>query len=80
MEFIRRAVNGFNCQRTFLNTNVNEKVNIFNSVILNILSNFIPHEFVVCDDKDPPCFSKKISALSLNIVPFKNYRSNQGVT
>ena len=36
-----------------LNTNVNEKVDIFNSTILSIPSNFIPHEFVVCYDKDP---------------------------
>ena len=51
-ELIRRAINEFNCQRVFLNTNVNEKMDIFKSTILNILSNFIPHEVVVCDDKD----------------------------
>ena len=56
---IRRTINGFNWQRTFLSTNVNEKVDIFNSTILNILSNFIPHKFVVFDDKDPPLFNKK---------------------
>ena len=55
-ELIRWAINEFNCQRAFLNTIVNEKVDIFNSTILNILNNFIPHEFVVCDDKDPPWF------------------------
>ena len=38
------------------------KRDIFNSIFLNIFSNFIPHEFVVCDDKDP-WFSKKIRAL-----------------
>ena len=62
-ELIRRAINEFNWQRAFLNTNVNEKVDILNSTILNILSTFIPHEFVVRDDKDPPWFNKKISAL-----------------
>ena len=62
-ELIRRAINEFNWQRVFLNTNVNEKVDIFNSTILNILSNFIPHEFLVCDDKDPPWFNKKVRAL-----------------
>ena len=35
------------------NTNVTEKVDVFYSAILNILSNFIPHEFAVCHDKDP---------------------------
>ena len=60
-KLIRRAINEFDWQRTFLNTNVNEKVDISNSTILNILSNFIPPEFVVCDDKDPPWFNKKKS-------------------
>ena len=74
-ELIRRAIDEFNWQRVFLNTNVNEKVD--NSTILNILSNFIPHEFVVCDDKDPPWFDKKIRALiQEKYVAFKNYRNN----
>ena len=53
-ELIRQAINEFNWQRSFLNTNVNEKVDIFNSAILNIFSNFIPQEFAVCDDNNPP--------------------------
>ena len=74
-ELIRRAIDEFNWQRVFLNTNVNEKVD--NSTILNILSNFIPHEFVVCDDKDPPWFNKKIGALiQEKNVAFKNYHNN----
>ena len=52
-EIIRRAINELNWQRPFLNTKFNEKVDIFNITILDILSNFIPHEFVVCDDKRP---------------------------
>ena len=58
-ELIRRAINEFKCQRVFLNTNVNEKMDIFKSTILNILSNFIPHEVVVCDDKDPHGSTRK---------------------
>ena len=54
-----RAINEVIWKSTFLNTNVNEKVDIFNSTILNIVSNFIPHEVVVCEKKDPPFFSKK---------------------
>ena len=56
-------MNGFNWQRAFLNTNVNEKVDIFDSTILNILSYLIPLKFAVYDDKDPPWFNKKIRAL-----------------
>ena len=50
---IRRAIKEFNWERAFLNTSVNEKVDIFNRTILNILSNFNPHEIIVCNDKDP---------------------------
>ena len=52
-------------------------MDIFNSTILNIFSNFIPHKFVGCDDKDPPWFNKKIKALiQEKNVAFKNYRNN----
>ena len=62
-ELIRQAINEFNWKRAFLDTNVNEKVDIFNSASLNIPSNFIAREFVVCDDKDPLWSNKKIRAL-----------------
>ena len=62
-ELFKRAINEFDWKRAFLNPNVNEKLDIFNSTILNILSNFIPPEFVVCDDKDLPWLKKKIRAL-----------------
>ena len=56
-DFIRRALNDFNWERAFSNTNVNEKVCnnwlSFNNSVLNVLSNFIPHETILCDDKDP---------------------------
>ena len=63
-ELIRQAINEFNWQKAaFLNTSVKEKVDIFDSTILNIPTKFIPHEVVLCDDKDPPWFNKKIRAL-----------------
>ena len=44
--------------------------------MLNILSNFIPHKFVVCDGKNPPWSNKKIRALiQANNAAFKNYRN-----
>ena len=30
---------------------------------MNILSNFIPHELIVCDEKDPPWFNTQIKPL-----------------
>ena len=52
-EVIRLAITDFNWDKTFLNTNVNDKVSVFSSTIIIILSNFIPHETTVCHDKDP---------------------------
>ena len=36
---------------------------ILNQTVLNVISNFIPHEVIVCDDKDPPWFNGKIKSL-----------------
>ena len=46
-----------------MNTSVNKEVDIFNRTILNILSNFIPYEIIVCNDKDPPQFNNRIKIL-----------------
>ena len=40
--------------KEYFNTSVNEKVDIFNRTIPSILSNFIPHEIIVFDDKYHP--------------------------
>ena len=40
-----------------------KKVSIFNETILNVLSKYIPHETVACDDKDPPWFNSWIKSL-----------------
>ena len=38
-------------------------VSLFNRTIKNILSNYIPHETIICDDKDPPWFNNNIKQL-----------------
>ena len=43
----------FDWHRAFVNSNVNEKVFILNKTTLNILSNFVPHEALTVDNKDP---------------------------
>ena len=60
---IRRAVHEFNWQRAFSNLNINERVSFFNKSIVNIVSNFIPHEAVICDDRDPPWINNRIKSL-----------------
>ena len=50
---------------------------IFNKTVLNILSNFIPHEIIVCDDKDRPCFNGKIKSLfNEKLRTYNDYRKN----
>ena len=67
----------FDCENTFLNANVKEKVAIFNRIILNILSNYILHETIVCNDRDPPWFNDKIRLLiNEKTTSYKYFRQN----
>ena len=52
-ERIRRPVLESNWQRAFSKLNTNERASFFKKTILNIVSSFIPHETVICDDRDP---------------------------
>ena len=56
-ELVRRSIAMFNWEKAFSNTSVNEKVVISSRTILNILNDFIPHESIVCNDRDPPSFN-----------------------
>ena len=62
-DLIKRAISNFNWEKTFSNTNINEKVCLFSKTILNILDNYIPHETIICDDKHPPWFNSRIKSL-----------------
>ena len=48
------AINGFSWESSFANLDINDKGYLFNKTTKNILSNFIPHEFITFDDRDPP--------------------------
>ena len=74
-DLIKQAINNFNWEKAFSNTNINEKVSLFNKMILNILNNYIPHETITCDDKDPPWFNSRIKSLIENQNKIhKNYQ------
>ena len=60
-ELIRRANDQFDWLRTLSNVNVDEKVYFLTKTLLNIIQNFIPHETIVCDDRDPPWINKEIN-------------------
>ena len=58
-DLIRRSIEMFNWDRAFKNSNVNVMVVICTKTIINILSNFIPHQTITIDDKDPPWANTK---------------------
>ena len=67
-ELISRAIDQFDWLRTRSNVNVDEKVCFFTKTLLNIIQNFILHETIICDDRDPPWTNKEIKKL----MPGKN--------
>ena len=42
---------------------MNKQVSVFNETIMNVFENFIPHETVTCNDRDPPWMNKQIKTL-----------------
>ena len=66
----------FYWKNTFEDTSVDEKVNIFNKTVLNILYNFIPHEIFLVDDKNSPWLTKTIKNLINEKTVLKHFRQN----
>ena len=62
-DLIRRSIDQFSWDIRLAHIDVNQKVYLFNQTIKNILHNFIPHETVTCDDRDPPWITSKIKGL-----------------
>ena len=74
---IRRAMNESNWERAFLNLEINKIVSICNTTIKNIMANFIPHEVIICDDRDPPWMKNRIKKLIYERNSLcKDYRKN----
>ena len=63
VENIRKTINGFKWEKSFQNMNVNDMVHLFNTTIKNILHNFIPHETITFDDRDPLWINSSIRRL-----------------
>ena len=57
---IQRAIKNFDWKKVFLNVDVNKKVLLFNETVINIICNFIPHEIVTYDVRDPPWMTRLI--------------------
>ena len=63
---IRQAISEFPWDNRFTNINVNEQVQLFTQTIINIISNYIPHETITCDDSNPSGIDEKIKKLILH--------------
>ena len=63
-DVIRRSDDDFCWENRFSNTDANLKAYFFHEIIKNILSNSIPHETIVCDDRNAPWINNKIRNLN----------------
>ena len=66
---IKRAIDIFDWESALNYIDANDQVSVFNSTILNIVSNFIPNETITCDDCDPPWMNGFIK----NLIPAKDH-------
>ena len=64
-DHIRKAVDLFPWKKALRNLNTNDMIFLFNKTIKNIISNYIPHETVTFDDRDPPWINKNVKQLIL---------------
>ena len=63
VDHIQQAINLFNWENAFLNTDVNTQLSIFSNTVLNILNDYIPHETRICGNRDPSLMTTKIKEL-----------------
>ena len=59
---MNEIISQFNWQGSFTNLPINEQVNLFNSTLKNIFSNFILNNAATFKDQDPSWFGEKIKA------------------
>ena len=62
-DHIKRAIDIFDWESALNYIDGSDQVPVFNSTILNIVSNFIPNETITCDDRDPPWMNSFIKNL-----------------
>ena len=58
---LSRSLESFDWKNAFSNCNPNEQVSVLTK--LNIMSNFIPNETILVDERDPPCITKKTKSM-----------------
>ena len=77
VELIRRAITSFDWVNSFFNLGTSEQVDLFNTTLLNIFRNFIPHKYITCRYKVPPWITNEIkTALRKKNRLYKKYIKN----
>ena len=56
----KRTIKIVDWQFMLLNKNTHEQIAIFNDILMNIFSNYIPNKYVTIDNKDPQWMAEKI--------------------
>ena len=79
IENIRKGKDQFPWAMPFTNIDVNEKVNLFNKTIKNIIRTKLDsHETTTCDNRDQPWINKDIKVLIHDKnQAYKSYRQNK---
>ena len=63
LDHVQQAINLFDWENAWLNTDIDTQVSIFSDTVWNILNNYIPHETKICDDRNLPWMTTKIKEL-----------------
>ena len=63
---IQQAISKIKWQSSFLNLNVNERVEMLTTTIMNVCSNYIPNKVIKVRDKDAPWMNPEIKHLILD--------------
>ena len=61
-EGIQQSIDRFNWKKAFENLSINEKVDLLDATLLNILRNYIPNKIVKCSYRDSPWLTKLIKS------------------
>ena len=59
----RSSLKDFDWKKRFFKLNPNEQVSALTKTVLNIMSNFIPNEIILADDRDPPRITSKLKSM-----------------
>ena len=60
IDLIQRSIKNYHWERSFCGLGVDQQVEVFSNILMNIFRNFIPHETITCKAKDPPWMNKEI--------------------